>query len=93
MLGGSSALPISADDDWSHVFIAMSLSSLGDPDHMRRIAQELIDRIASTRTGDGSRIRIPGHRSLARRDAAMARGTVDVDDDTFAQLQSLVPDG
>lgn len=90
VFGGSSIAPIGADDDWSHVFVAIALSVLGDPDEMRKKAQEMIDRIKSTETQDGSEVRIPGHRSLTKRDEALARGTVEVDADTFEQLTDLL---
>jgi len=90
VFAGSSALPLSAEDDWSHVFIAISLASLGDPDQMKKTAQNLIDRIRSTQTQDGSEVRIPGHQSLSRRDAALASGTVEIDASTFEQLTNLL---
>ncbi len=90
VLAGSSTLPIGVEDDWSHVFVAISLATLGDPDQMRGTAQDLIDRIRDTKTVDGSEVRIPGHRSLAKRDAALAKGTVDIDPNTFDQLTSLL---
>lgn len=90
VFAGSSSLPIGDEDDWSHAFVAISLATLGDPDQMRQTAQDLIDRIRVTKTRDGSEVRIPGHRSLARRDAALARGTVDIDPSTFEQLTSLL---
>jgi LDH2 family malate/lactate/ureidoglycolate dehydrogenase len=90
VLGGSSALPLAADGDWSHVFIAISLASLGDPREMQQISQDLIDRIRAASTHDGSEVRIPGHRSLARRDAALAAGTVQVDAATFERMTDLL---
>jgi LDH2 family malate/lactate/ureidoglycolate dehydrogenase len=90
VFAGSSSLPIGDEDDWSHVFVAISLATIGNPDQMRQTAQEMIDRIRVTKTVDGSEVRIPGHRSLARRDACQAKGTVDIDPDTFEQLTSLL---
>jgi LDH2 family malate/lactate/ureidoglycolate dehydrogenase len=90
VFGGSPTLPLSAEDDWSHVFIAISLASIGDPNQMKQTAKTLIDRILSTETQQGSEVRIPGHRSLARRDAALAAGTVNIDAAIFEQLTSLL---
>lgn len=91
VFGGSAALPIRpAEDDWTHVFIAISLEAVGEPDRMLQDAQSLIDRIRATRTRDGAAVRIPGHRTLAARDAALARGTVDVDAGTLEQLTALL---
>jgi LDH2 family malate/lactate/ureidoglycolate dehydrogenase len=90
VLAGTGSLPIGARDDWSHIFVAISLASLGDPDQLRHKTQDMIDRIRAAETRDGSEVRIPGHRSLARRDAALARGTVDVDPNAFEQLKDLV---
>ncbi|MEE8375620.1 MAG: Ldh family oxidoreductase [Acidimicrobiia bacterium] len=90
VFAGSNSLPIGDEDDWSHVFIAISMATLGDPDQMRQTAQDLIDRIRATKTLDGSEVRIPGHRSLTRRDAALAKGTVDINSDTLEQLTNLL---
>lgn len=90
VFGASSALPISVDDNWSHFFMAISLESFGDPDELQLTAQELIDRIGSTTTRDGSKVRIPGHRSLAMRDAALAKGTVEIDPHTLHQLRGFL---
>lgn len=90
VFGGSNTLPLTAEDDWSHTFVAISLEAIGDPHQMKQVARDLIDRIRSTSTKEGSEVRIPGHHSLARRDRALAAGTVDVDQATFEQLASLV---
>lgn len=66
--------------DWGHVFIAFSLALLGDEGQIRRLAQSEIDRLSAAGA------RIPGHRTLARRDEALARGWVDVDDDVYRRL-------
>ncbi len=87
VLAGSSSLPISAEDDWSHVFLAIRLSALGDVEQMKRTSRALSDRITAAKTRDGSEVRIPGHRSLATRDAALARGTVEIAADTLRDLE------
>jgi len=90
VFAGSTALPMTPADDWSHVFVAISLSAIGEPERMRRDAQTLLDRMRATGTRDGSQVRIPGHRTLTRRDEALARGTVDVDAGTLEQLTRLL---
>ncbi len=90
VFGGSNTLPLTAEGEWSHAFVAISLAAIGDPDQMKETTQELIDRIRSTKTKDGTEVRIPGHRSLARRDRALAAGTVEVNQDTIEQLASLI---
>ncbi len=92
-LTGSSAAPVSDADDWGHVFVGISLDALGNPQVMRRRAQEIVDRMTAIPTVDGTPIRIPGHRSLAARDEALARGTVDVDDDSYRRLVELIEKG
>ncbi|MFP5333307.1 MAG: Ldh family oxidoreductase [Acidimicrobiia bacterium] len=85
VLAGATAVGVTPEDPWGHVFIGISLASLGDPAEMRVRAQEIVDQLAAT---DG--VRIPGHRSLATRDASLARGTVDVDAAALEELRVLV---
>lgn len=90
VLGGNSDLPKSPAEDWNHVFIAISLSAFGEPESLKRHSQELIHKITGIDAKENAEIRVPGHRSLARRDAALDRGTVDLDSDTYAQLLALL---
>jgi LDH2 family malate/lactate/ureidoglycolate dehydrogenase len=90
VFGGSATLPLGPADDWGHMFIAISLGAIGEPERMRRDAQTLIDRLRATTTRGDAELRIPGHRTLARRDAALARGTVEVDAGTLEQLTRLL---
>ena len=90
VFGGTSVLPIGVEDDWSHVFVAISLASFGDPGQLRQTAQELIDRIRTTATKDGAAVRIPGHHSLAKRDAAVAAGVVEIDPATYERFTALL---
>ena len=93
VLAGASAAP-SLDDEgaggWGHVFIGVPLAALGDPDEIRARADAVMSRFLSHPTAEGTEVRIPGHRSLARRDAAVAAGLVEVDDTTLASLRELV---
>lgn len=66
--------------DWGHLFVAFSMSLLGDEGEIRRRAQAEIDRL------EAAGARIPGHRSLAIRDEALALGWVEVDDDAYERL-------
>lgn len=66
--------------DWGHVIVAFSASLLGDEMGVRRRAQAEVDRLREAGA------RIPGHRTLATRDEALARGWVDVDDDAYHRL-------
>jgi LDH2 family malate/lactate/ureidoglycolate dehydrogenase len=79
--------------DWSHVFVGFSVGLMGDGDEVKARAESELRRIASTETVDGSQVRIPGHRGLVARDEALARGTVEVDDDSYARLLELVEAG
>ena len=90
VLAGASAAPTGSSEGWGHVFVAISLSAFGDPDDLRARAQEIIDRFETAPTRDGSPPRVPGRTSQQRRDAALARGSVEVADDAFAQLVSLI---
>lgn len=92
VLAGADAVGVKPDDSWGHTFMAISLESLGDATDLRGRAQEIVDRIASTPTKPGSEVRIPGHRSLTARDAALERGTVDVEEATLERLRALVSD-
>lgn len=69
--------------DWGHVFVAFSLSMLGDEEGMKQRTEDEIERM---RSAGG---RIPGHRSLANRDEALERGWVEVDDETYQRLVDL----
>ena len=90
VLAGAGAAPTGSSDGWGHVFVAMSLEAFGDPDELRQRAQEIIERFESAPTVDERPPRIPGRASLDRRDQALVRGTVEVDDEAFDQLVSLV---
>lgn len=93
VLAGASAAP-SVDDDgaggWGHVFVGIPLAAVGDPDEVRARTDAMISRLLAHPTADGAAVRIPGHRSLGRRDAARASGMVDVDESTLARLRELV---
>lgn len=67
--------------DWGHLFVAFSISMLGDEEKIRRRAEEDLKRLRNAGGG-----RIPGHRSLSSRDEALSRGWVDVDDEAFRRL-------
>lgn len=66
--------------DWGHVFMAFSLSLLGDVREVGSRVQSEIDRLQEAGA------RIPGYRTLAQRDESLHRGWVDVDDDAYAKL-------
>jgi len=70
--------------DWGHLFVAFSMSLLGDEGDIRRRAQAEIDRL------EAGGARIPGHRSLAIRDEALTLGWVEVDDDAYERLLAAV---
>jgi len=89
-LAGADAVGVTSDDSWGHTFMGISLASLGDPDEMRARGQAIVDRILATPTKPGAEMRIPGRRSLEARDAAVARGTVEVDDGAYEKLVGLV---
>lgn len=91
-IAGADAVGVGPDDVWGHVFVAFSLSMIGDPGEIRERSQEILDRFTSTPTSDGTPPRVPGHRSLMARDEALARGTVDVDQASFEELLGLVED-
>ena len=84
MLGSSSA---------GALFVAFSLSMVGDPGRIEGEAQRILERMTAIPTRDGVPPRIPGHRSLATRDESVRCGTVDVDDAVFAELLTLVEHG
>ncbi|MDX1448637.1 MAG: Ldh family oxidoreductase, partial [Acidimicrobiia bacterium] len=90
VLAGADAVGVGPEDSWGHTFIGISLDSLGDANELRARAQEMVDRIATTPTKSGSEVRIPGSRSLAARDAALERGTIEVEEATLEQLRALV---
>ena len=66
--------------DWGHLIVAFAISLLGDEMEIRQRAQAEIERMRSAGA------RIPGHRTLAKRDEALERGWVDVDDDAYERL-------
>lgn len=90
VVAGSAAAPVGPSGGWGHVFVAISLASLGDAAQARQRAQGILDRLMAVESREQTTIRIPGHRSLAARDAAIARGTVEVDQAVFDQLVELV---
>lgn len=69
--------------DWGHVFVAFSLSMLGDEEELRTRAEDDLERMRTTGA------RIPGHNSLANRDRALERGWVEVDDDALRRLEEM----
>lgn len=73
--------------DWGHLFVAFSLSMLGDEAAIRGRAEAELERLRNAGA------RIPGQRSLARRDEALARGWVDVDEESLRRLVALAEDG
>lgn len=79
--------------DWGHVIIAFSVEMLGDPDDIRERAGDEFERILRADIVGDNEVRIPGHRTLRTRDEALARGTVEVDDVSYARLVELVERG
>lgn len=93
MAGGlSGAMAAGGDPErgWGHVLVAISLATLGDADRIRADLDDAIDRMRSTPTRHGSPVRIPGEASLRRRDQALARGTVDVDEEVYRRVVESV---
>jgi delta1-piperideine-2-carboxylate reductase len=70
--------------DWGHVFVVFSLGLLGDEDAVRARAQAEVERLREAGA------RIPGHQTLANRDAALERGWVEIDDEVFSRLEESV---
>lgn len=71
--------------DWGHAFVVFSLGLLGDEAAARRRAQSEVERLRAAGA------RIPGHQTLANRDAALERGWVEIDDEVYRRLvESLV---
>jgi L-2-hydroxycarboxylate dehydrogenase (NAD+) len=89
-LAGSAAAPAGPDDVWGHVFVAFSTSMLGDPATIRADASAILDRLRATPMASPGEVRIPGERTLTRRDAALERGLVDVDEGSLDELSALV---
>lgn len=89
-LSGAMAAGGDPDRGWGHLVLALSLEALGDADGIRADVDDAVGRIRSAPTRDGTPVRIPGRASIARRDEALARGTVEVDRAVLTELRRLV---
>lgn len=69
--------------DWGHVFVAFSVSMLGDESEIRRRASAEVRRLETAGA------RIPGGRTLANRDESAARGWVEIEDAALERLRGL----
>lgn len=87
-LTGVADLPLTPEHDWGHFFLVIDPSSLRND--TGAIATQLMSSISATPTRDGAEVRIPGHRTLKLRDAALERGTVDVDDQAYNRVKELI---
>lgn len=73
-------------DGWGNLFLAFSPSLLGDPDSFRRRVTLLVESVRTSRTRDGSLVRIPGEKTLAAHRRAVHSGVVDIDDSLYELL-------
>lgn len=76
-----------SEEGCGNLYIAMSPDLLSDVESFKKRVKELIEKVRSTETRDGSPVRLPGEKTFALRDKNLQSGEVEISDATFKKIQ------
>lgn len=77
---------VDEDKGWGNIFIAFSPKLLGDVNEFKNRMEKMIDRIRNSKSKDGSKIRIPGEKTIDIRDKNLKFGEIEIADKMYELL-------
>lgn len=86
----SSYAGIDEERGWGNLFIAFSPKLLSDTEEFKERITKMVERIRNSNTKDGSKIRIPGEKTLKTRDKRVQFGEVEIEDKIYQLLKESV---
>ena len=81
---------IDEDKGWGNVFIAFSPRLLGDVDEFKNRMEKMIERIRNSNSKTGSKIRIPGEKTIDTRDKNLKLGGIEIADKMYELLMQEI---
>lgn len=72
---------------WGNLFITASPTILMDPKEFKGKVHLLMNRIRTSRTKTGEKVRIPGENTINTRNESLKHGVVDIEDNLYRALQ------
>lgn len=76
-----------------NLYIAMSPDLLSDVKSFKKRVAELVEKVRSAETRDGTPVRLPGENTFAKRDKSLETGEVEINETTFAKIQEQYLNG
>jgi LDH2 family malate/lactate/ureidoglycolate dehydrogenase len=81
---------IDEDRGWGNLFIAFSPKLLSDVEDFKDRMTKMVERIRNSNTKDGSKVRIPGEKTLDTRDLNLEKGKIEIEDKIYELLLDSV---
>lgn len=75
---------------WGNLFMAFSPDLLISIDEFKKKTEQLIETVRTSKTKDGSKVRIPGENTIKNRDECLKSGEVEVDEKLLNQVKEFV---
>lgn len=75
---------------WGNLFMAFSPDLLISIDEFRKKTKEFVETVRNSKTKDGSKIRIPGEKTIEKRNECLETGEVEVDEKLYNQIKEFV---
>jgi LDH2 family malate/lactate/ureidoglycolate dehydrogenase len=84
---------INENDGWGNVFIAFSPELLTDIKEFRDKMARFVEKVRTSKTKDGSKVRIPGENTIRLRDESLRRGWLEIDDKLIEGINKYLETG
>lgn len=81
---------IDENKGWGNLFMAFSPKLLSDEKEFKERMTKMVERIRNSKTKDGSKVRIPGEKTLKTRDDNVKKGEIEIADKIYALLMDSV---
>lgn len=81
---------IDEENGWGNLFIAFSPKLLSDENEFKERMTKMVDRIRNSKTKDGSKVRIPGEKTMETRDKNLKAGEIEIADKMYEMLLSSI---
>ena len=78
---------------WGNLFMAFSPDLLIDANEFKEKANLLVETVRNSKTKDGSKVRIPGEKTINTRNQNLKRGEIEVDEKLIEQIKEFIEKG
>lgn len=75
---------------WGNLFLAFSPRLLSDVDEFKNRMQKMVKKIRNSKTKDGTKVRLPGEKTLNTRDETLKKGEVEIEGKMYELLLEAV---